>query len=319
MSDTQSFDSLAATYDDDFTESEIARWLRARVHERLTLHFGAGDQVLELGCGTGEDALYLARRGVQVLATDASLAMLDVARAKTAAESNVTVAQLNLREIPPHPQPLYRQNRGTPSHQGRGEQTDAADMIYHAPTGEFLAEDTCETAFSPLSVYGEGVRGRGRFSGVFSNFGGLNCLDDWRPLAAWLAERIQPGGIAAFGIMSPFCLWEIGWHSIHGDFNTATRRLRPGATFQPAPDIDPISIHYPTIRRFKHDFAPYFECIHASGLGLFLPPSDVYGMVERRPRLLATLTALERHFGRYAPLLADHYWIEFRRRDEDES
>ncbi|MFN8447317.1 MAG: hypothetical protein U0521_01630 [Anaerolineae bacterium] len=40
------------------------------------------------------------------------------------------------------------------------------------------------------------------------------------------------GGIAAFGVMSPLCLWEIGhWHGLHGDFRTAFRRLRRDTTF----------------------------------------------------------------------------------------
>src|SRR5439155_27048295 len=40
------------------------------------------DHILELNCGTGEDALYLARRGVHVMATDASEPMLHIARQK---------------------------------------------------------------------------------------------------------------------------------------------------------------------------------------------------------------------------------------------
>ncbi len=45
-------------------------------------NFGPGDQILELGCGTGEDAIWLAERGMRVIATDASEAMLSVARQK---------------------------------------------------------------------------------------------------------------------------------------------------------------------------------------------------------------------------------------------
>src|SRR5207237_4979905 len=44
----------------------------------------AGQHVLELGCGTGEDALWLASRGVSVLATDVSEGMLSVAQSKAA-------------------------------------------------------------------------------------------------------------------------------------------------------------------------------------------------------------------------------------------
>jgi SAM-dependent methyltransferase len=41
-----------------------------------------------MNCGTGEDALWLARRGVQVLATDVSPAMLRIAQNKVAASSD---------------------------------------------------------------------------------------------------------------------------------------------------------------------------------------------------------------------------------------
>ena len=52
---------------------------------QLAAAFRPGDHVLELGCGTGEDAIWLARRGVHVTATDVSQSMLDVAQRKAAA------------------------------------------------------------------------------------------------------------------------------------------------------------------------------------------------------------------------------------------
>ena len=65
-----------------------------------------------------------------------------------------------------------------------------------------------------------------QFDGVFSNFGPLNCVAELNQLAIWLAARMKPGAIAGFGIMSPFCIWEMAWHSLHGDFATAFRRLQ---------------------------------------------------------------------------------------------
>ena len=70
------FDPVATTYDDDFTRTPIARLMRQAVWARMDAHFHAGMRVLELGCGTGEDALCLAQRGAHVTATDASVNML---------------------------------------------------------------------------------------------------------------------------------------------------------------------------------------------------------------------------------------------------
>jgi SAM-dependent methyltransferase len=47
--------------------------------------FAGRSRILELGCGTGEDAVWLARAGHRVLAIDASEEMIRVARTKAAA------------------------------------------------------------------------------------------------------------------------------------------------------------------------------------------------------------------------------------------
>jgi SAM-dependent methyltransferase len=78
----QPFDAAAASYDTTFTDTRLGRWLRAGVWRQLAALFAPGERVLELGCGTGEDAVWLARRGVRVTATDISTGMLAAARAK---------------------------------------------------------------------------------------------------------------------------------------------------------------------------------------------------------------------------------------------
>jgi cyclopropane fatty-acyl-phospholipid synthase-like methyltransferase len=90
------FDVAAPTYDATFTDTRLGQWLRDRVWEVLGDVFQAGDRVLEIGCGTGEDAVWLARRGVSVVATDVSSGMRLRAEAKVAAaglRDHVTVAE----------------------------------------------------------------------------------------------------------------------------------------------------------------------------------------------------------------------------------
>ncbi len=79
------FDAAAADYDRGFTDTPLGACLRRAVWRRLDARFAPGDRVLELGCGTGEDALHLAHRGVRVVATDAAAAMVETARRKLAA------------------------------------------------------------------------------------------------------------------------------------------------------------------------------------------------------------------------------------------
>ena len=76
------FDPSARDYDAIFSQHQLGKWLRAAVHNQLRNVFKAGQHVLELGCGTGEDALWLADRGVKVTATDSSVEMLAVAEEK---------------------------------------------------------------------------------------------------------------------------------------------------------------------------------------------------------------------------------------------
>jgi len=78
------FDAIAEKYDEIFTNSLIGRAQRDVVWHELDRFFPAGTRVLELNCGTGEDALFLAGRGVQVTALDQSPVMIDVAMRRMA-------------------------------------------------------------------------------------------------------------------------------------------------------------------------------------------------------------------------------------------
>jgi SAM-dependent methyltransferase len=75
------FDPLARDYDADFTDTPVGRVLREMVWWRSAALLRAG-RVLELGCGTGEDACQLAAHGLDVVATDVSAEMVAVASRK---------------------------------------------------------------------------------------------------------------------------------------------------------------------------------------------------------------------------------------------
>jgi ubiquinone/menaquinone biosynthesis C-methylase UbiE len=72
------FDAVASRYDETFTWSAIGRAQRASVWSELAKTFRPGDRILEIGCGTGIDACFLAEGGVRVLACDSSPQMISV-------------------------------------------------------------------------------------------------------------------------------------------------------------------------------------------------------------------------------------------------
>jgi SAM-dependent methyltransferase len=73
------FDAVAIRYDETFTASKIGRAQRRAVWSELGKAFAPGDRILEIGCGTGVDACFLAERGIRVLACDSSSEMIAVA------------------------------------------------------------------------------------------------------------------------------------------------------------------------------------------------------------------------------------------------
>lgn len=264
MIDPHAFDWLAADYDATFTNTRLGRLLRDRVQTIFAHYFQTGDHVLELTCGTGEDAVWLAQRGVFVTATDGSAEMVALTAQKavrTHVKDNVDVAQLSWQQLVDQPQQSVTQ---------------------------------------------------GTFTGIFSNFGGVNTINNWRALAEALARIAQPGATLIFVVMGPYCPWELVWHLLHGEWATAVRRFKKNALATIGNNTLPI--WYPSARQLRRDFSPWFSHISTESLGLWLPPSYLGHLVDRWPSLFARLNQLERKTARLTGGAGDHFVLLLRRR-----
>lgn len=79
---SRGYDFIATTYDEVEGGNVVGRRLRDRIQRTLAATFTPGQRVLEIGCGTGIEALALARRGIEVVATDISPEMIAEVRRK---------------------------------------------------------------------------------------------------------------------------------------------------------------------------------------------------------------------------------------------
>ncbi len=92
------WDASAETYERDFAGTLIGKFRRRTVWAELDRVFFAGQQILELNCGTGIDAVHLAERGVRVVACDISPRMIELSRERVRA-ANVA-GRVDLHVLP---------------------------------------------------------------------------------------------------------------------------------------------------------------------------------------------------------------------------
>lgn len=78
------FDPIAPVYDELWTNTPVGRAQRDQTWRHLDPLFPAGTRLLDIGCGTGEDAAHFSARGVIVHAVDPSPAMVEIARRRVA-------------------------------------------------------------------------------------------------------------------------------------------------------------------------------------------------------------------------------------------
>lgn len=257
----RAFDQVAGTFDDRFGGWASVAAQRRAVRSELLAAFAPGSSVLELGGGTGEDALWLAERGRRVLLTDVSPAMVERARAKFAGRQGL-----------------------------RAELAAGEDL-----TGLDLGEE--------------------RFDGAFSNFAGLNCVDDLDPVARGLARLVKPGGTVALVIFGRFCPGEWIVEGVRGRPGAMVRRFARG----PVPARlggNAFTVRYFATRELVEAMAPWFAFTGRRGIGVFVPPSAAEPWITRHPRLLAGLEALDRRLSRPLAALGDHVLHRFVRRPD---
>jgi len=88
------FDRIAPNYDKLWTQAGAGRAQRNAVWDVVDRLFQPGDEILDVGCGTGEDAVHLGRSGIHVSAIDSSGEMVRIASSRGVAATRLSVEEI---------------------------------------------------------------------------------------------------------------------------------------------------------------------------------------------------------------------------------
>ena len=247
----RAFDNEASIYDSNFTNTGIGKAQRNQVWRLLDLISKENsNNILEINCGTGEDAKYWVKRSVHYTGTDISSQMIEVARKKV-------------------------------------------------PSAVF---DT--------SGFEEVCSKNAKFDIIFSNFGGLNCVDylTLTTTIQALSEKLNPGGKIICVLMGRKCIWDNFFLLLKGKLKHIGRRNTDNPIKVNVANTDVNTWYYSPkqIKKIKG-----VNSIKLNPIGLFVPPSYLSSYFDKRPKLLRFLNTMDRRFSfRFLSNFADHYYIE---------
>jgi ubiquinone/menaquinone biosynthesis C-methylase UbiE len=276
------FDVLAPAYDDLFTNSQIGRAQRQAVWSRLQKVFKPGDRILEINCGTGVDAVFLARMGVRVLALDSSAGMVATTQRRVETEAVdrlVSTRQLAIEEL--------EQLKGRFCFDGALSNFGGLNCVSDLQQfGRNLAQLLRPGARAVLCLMGRWCFWE------FSYY-----LNRFQPGKAF--RRMRKGG-AVVELRTPRL--SDPWT---GTASTGLARR----------EASQLRIQYPTVSGLSRVLAPHFIRRSCRAVGLLVPPSYLEPWISRHPDFLKTAAHLDARISHWPGLrhLGDHYLLEMER------
>jgi ubiquinone/menaquinone biosynthesis C-methylase UbiE len=257
------FDKIAPAYDELFTNTAIGKIQRNIISKYMDESLTANQKIniLELNCGTGEEAVYFAKKGFDVVATDVSDEMLKITTEKInkfGLRDYVTTKKLDL--------------------------TKPSDFNFEQ-----------------------------KFDLVFSNFGGLNCVDkdSLKNLNVVLLNMLNDRCRIIFVIMPKYSLWDSFYFLLKIKLNKVFRR----ASSKPLNvnlNGGNVQTFYYSPKEIKNIFNNKFKVKNIKPVGFFIPPSFLNNFFLKKKKTLRILNMLESFVSNFSFLakFSDHYLID---------
>jgi ubiquinone/menaquinone biosynthesis C-methylase UbiE len=276
------FDALAPAYDDLFTNSQIGRAQRKAVWSKLQRVFKPDNRILDINCGTGVDALYLARMGVRVLALDSSAGMVAATQRRVEQESAhelVSTRQLAIEEL------------------GQLKNQFPFDGVLSNFGGLNCVSDLHQFGNNLACLLRPGGRALLCVMGPWCIWEMFYYLSRFQRQKAF--RRTRKGG-ALVELRDPRLP-----HPEAGTFSTGLTR----------DETSQLRVQYPTASQLSRALAPHFIRRSCQAIGLVVPPSYLEGWISGHPRFLKMAANLDAQAGHWPGIrnLGDHYLVEMER------
>ncbi len=139
----------------------------------------------------------------------------------------------------------------------------------------------------------------GPYQYIYSNFGGLNCVESLAEVCAGVRGLLAPGGRLTWVIMPPVAPWELAL-IFKGQPKMALRRLGRGGVRAHVEGAH-FQVHYFTPGQVLRWLGPDFHKLALEGLAIFTPPADRKDFATRHPRLYAALARLDERIATLPP------------------
>jgi ubiquinone/menaquinone biosynthesis C-methylase UbiE len=150
-----------------------------------------------------------------------------------------------------------------------------------------------------------------KFDFVFSNFGGLNCIQDLTVVTKSLPALLSPGAYVTWVIMPPVCPWEL-LGLIKGHGKKAFRRFHKNGVHSHL-EGEFFLTYYHSLANIQAAFKDSFTFIECEGLAALSPQPHRGDFPVRHPSLYNNLRKLDAAVTSYFPFnrWADHIIVTF--------
>ncbi|RAW02745.1 class I SAM-dependent methyltransferase [Pseudochryseolinea flava] len=192
--------------------------------------------------------------------------------------------------------------------------TDLSDGMIEQLNEKIKKHSSLSISSQQLSYDSLDVLHKKKFDYVFSNFGGLNCIDDLRKVTKHLPGLLHAGAYVTWVIMPPVCPWELAG-IFKGRFRGALRRFHRDGVMAHL-EGEYFKTYYFSLQQIKEAFGNDFVFIKSEGLGAIIPQPHRPDFPVKHPSLYKVLRAVDKGVRNNMPFnrWADHIIVTFQRK-----